>query len=356
MKKKLLKVFIILVLAVVLGYVLFYTIINLRVKIDLNGSSVVDIPYNNTYEDEGVKARLNKKDITNKVVVNNNIDYQKIGKYEIKYTIKYLGINKTVKRFVNIIDNEGPTITLKGQNPVYLAYGKTFTDPGCEVADNYDKEVKVIVSGLDKIKKDKPGEYVIEYKADDSSGNYTVVKRRVVVEDRIVVKNGVTYVDDILIVNKKYSIPKNYGGENKEATNQLKKLQDAAKKAGHNMPLCSGYRSYSLQSTLYNDYVKRNGQALADTFSARPGHSEHQTGLAFDVGKVSDDYGTTEAGKWLSKNAHLYGFIIRYPKGKEAITGYKYEPWHIRYLGVENATKVYKSGLCLEEYLKVEGK
>ena len=96
-----------------------------------------------------------------------------------------------------------------------------------------------------------------------------------------------------------------------------------------------------------------DGQALADTYSARPGHSEHQTGLAFDVGAIDDNFGSTAAGKWLANNAHLYGFIIRYPKGKENITGYKYEPWDIRFLGIDIATKVYESGLTLDEYLGI---
>ena len=91
----------------------------------------------------------------------------------------------------------------------------------------------------------------------------------------------------------------------------------------------------------------------ADTYSARAGHSEHQTGLAFDVGKIDDNYGNTKEGVWLKNNAHIYGFIIRYPKGKEHITGYKYEPWHIRYLGVDIATKVYNKGVTLEEYLGI---
>ena len=115
------------------------------------------------------------------------------------------------------------------------------------------------------------------------------------------------------------------------------------------MPLLSGYRSYYTQQYLYNSYVSTYGRESADTFSARPGHSEHQTGLAFDVGSIDDYYGDTPAGIWLKENAHYYGFIIRYPKGKEHITGYKYEPWHIRYLGVDIATDIYNKGVTLEE-------
>lgn len=120
----------------------------------------------------------------------------------------------------------------------------------------------------------------------------------------------------------------------------------------------SGYRSYNTQTALYNSYVSNNGQAAADKYSAKPGQSEHQTGLAIDITcealnyLLDDTFADTEEGKWVSENAHRFGFIVRYPKGKEEITGYSYEPWHIRYLGTELATKVFESGLTLEEYLE----
>lgn len=160
-----------------------------------------------------------------------------------------------------------------------------------------------------------------------------------------------TYVGGVLIVNKNYALPRNYGGYNSAAASALSRLQAGAKNAGFSMPLLSGYRSFDYQDKLYRKYAAEDGIAAANTYSAWPGHSEHQTGLAFDVGSISNNYGSTRAGKWLAAHAHEYGFIIRYPKGKEHITGYQYEPWHVRYLGVDLATKVYKSGLCLEEYL-----
>lgn len=162
-----------------------------------------------------------------------------------------------------------------------------------------------------------------------------------------------TYVGGVLIVNKNHALPRSYGGYNSAsaAVSALNRLQAGAKNAGFSMPLLSGYRSFDYQDKLYRKYAAEDGVAAANTYSAWPGHSEHQTGLAFDVGSISNNYGSTRAGKWLAAHAHEYGFIIRYPKGKEHITGYQYEPWHVRYLGVDLATKVYKSGLCLEEYL-----
>lgn len=163
-----------------------------------------------------------------------------------------------------------------------------------------------------------------------------------------------TYIDGVLLVNKEYALPRDYGdGADETAYQALLKLQQGARWAGYSMPMMSGFRSFETQDELYNDYAQVDGAEVADTYSAWPGHSEHQTGLAFDVGWVNLQFANTGAGKWLANHAHEYGFIIRYPQGKEDITGYQYEPWHIRYLGVDLATEVYESGLCLEEYLGV---
>lgn len=165
---------------------------------------------------------------------------------------------------------------------------------------------------------------------------------------------NLTYINGILVVNKKYSVPSTYSpGVNGTAYNAYIALKNAANAAGYSMPLISGYRSYQTQVNLYNRYVAQYGESIANTFSAKPGHSEHQTGLAFDVGSIDNNYGNTSAGIWLAQNAHKFGFIIRYPKGKESITGYQYEPWHIRYLGTSVATDIYNKGVCLEEYLGI---
>lgn len=168
-------------------------------------------------------------------------------------------------------------------------------------------------------------------------------------------ENGLTYVDGILIANKTYGLPSTYApGLDSTTESQFNALSDAAAQEGLNIWLASGYRSYDYQSSIYNNYVSIYGSETADTFSARPGHSEHQTGLAIDVNSIDDSFAGTPEAIWLENHAHEYGFIIRYPKGKENITGYKYEPWHIRYLGVEKATAVYNSGLTLEEYLGID--
>jgi D-alanyl-D-alanine carboxypeptidase len=136
-----------------------------------------------------------------------------------------------------------------------------------------------------------------------------------------------------------------------------------AKISGITFNLQSGYRAYSLQVSLYNGYVKSQGQTVADRQSARPGHSEHQTGLAADLGgatqpgcDVEQCYADTPEGKWLAANGYKYGFIIRYPADKESVTGYMYEPWHIRYVGTEISTKMHHDNVAtLEELFNVAG-
>ncbi|GGA64974.1 D-alanyl-D-alanine carboxypeptidase family protein [Ornithinibacillus halotolerans] len=167
-----------------------------------------------------------------------------------------------------------------------------------------------------------------------------------------------TYVQGILIANKKYPLPANYApGESKEARNAFNKMAAAAKKDGIGLVAFSTYRSYATQQSTYDYWVSKDGQSAADRYSAKPGTSEHQTGLAFDIhetGKYDTRFEESDGTRWMAENAHTFGFIVRYPKGKEHITGYMYEPWHLRYLGVDIATKVFNSGLTLEEYLGIQ--
>jgi len=172
--------------------------------------------------------------------------------------------------------------------------------------------------------------------------------------------NGVTeptYVQGVLIANKTYALPSDYNPYNgdiaPEVQEAFNKMQKDAAAEGLNLYISSGFRSYDYQAGLYERYASRDGYDMADTYSARAGHSEHQTGLAFDLNTIDDSFANTPEGIWVAENCYKYGFIIRFPKGKEDKTGYQYEPWHLRYLGVDLATKVYNSGLCLEEYLGI---
>jgi len=187
-------------------------------------------------------------------------------------------------------------------------------------------------------------------------------------------KDGVTYVDGHIIANKTYPLPSSYVPKNThtDAGNQkycqtciVNDAWDAwtlmkadATSLGLNIWIQSGYRSYEAQKGLYDKYVSRDGKLAADTYSARPGHSEHQTGYAFDLNTITDAFSNTDEGKWVNENAYKYGFIIRYPKGKEDITGYKYESWHLRYVGKDLAEKLYNNGdwITMEEYFGITSK
>ena len=141
----------------------------------------------------------------------------------------------------------------------------------------------------------------------------------------------------------------------------LEELFAAAKKAGHGLTLASGYRSYDYQVQVYNGFVATEGRAEAERSSAKPGYSEHQTGLAVDVCNSSDSCLVLEkfspdspAATWLASNAPSFGFIIRYPADKESVTGYKHEPWHLRFVGKELAQQVQQTGKTLEEFFQIQ--
>lgn len=172
-------------------------------------------------------------------------------------------------------------------------------------------------------------------------------------------KDGVTYVDGLLIVNKTYSLPKSYGpgGLTPETNAAFEEMKKGAAKDGYSIKVCSGYRSYSDQGYLFSSYSLRDGStAYADFYSARPGHSEHQSGLCADINQASRYFNGSPVAQWLEKNCWKYGFIIRYPYGKEGVTGYNYESWHVRYVGKEKAKRLTESGQTIEEYYGLTSK
>lgn len=144
----------------------------------------------------------------------------------------------------------------------------------------------------------------------------------------------------------------------KEAAEALEKMFASAKESGISLFAVSGYRSFDRQKNLFDAEVNRVGEEKAEQAVAVPGSSEHQSGLAMDIGSQSTNFQLTEGfadtkeGKWLAENAHRFGFILRYPKGKETITHYEFEPWHFRYVGVKAATSIYEHQWTLEEYFQ----
>lgn len=165
---------------------------------------------------------------------------------------------------------------------------------------------------------------------------------------------GPTYINGILIANKTYALPSWWGdGLTAETVAAFDAMSAEAAGSGHNLYISSGFRSYASQAAIYNSLVAQVGVAGADRDTARPGHSEHQTGLTIDLNCICEGFGYQADGQWVAANAHRFGFIVRYPQGKEHVTGYIWEPWHLRYLGVETATAVYNSGSTLEEFLGI---
>lgn len=171
------------------------------------------------------------------------------------------------------------------------------------------------------------------------------------------------------LVNKHYALPAGYvpelealgypygsGALRPEAAQAFRAMVDAARAEDVSLRGVSAYRSYAGQKITYNNYLKKYRQSVVDNFSARPGHSEHQTGLALDINVASSraHFENTRAFAWLKAHCAEYGFILRYDQGKEAVTGYRFEPWHYRYVGVDIAKACMEQGLCYEEYLALQ--
>lgn len=305
------------------------------------------------------------------------IDTSKLGDIKVVLVFKNKDdIEEKKDVIVKVVDTQVPVIEGKKEFTLYIGNDINLLD-GASVSDNSKEEIKIDVVG--DYDKNNIGTYNLKYVAVDSSGNkgefefvlnvisdpnnrtFTTSKG---FSGRVV--NGVTYIDGVLIANKSYSLPSDYGpGLIWETQNAFYMLRNDAAYLGYNLIIGSGYRSYYTQQTLYNNYAARDGYAAADRYSARAGYSEHQTGLAFDVCDndrldvcVNSGFDDTDQARWISDNCYKYGLILRYPYGKEDITGYMYESWHLRYVGVDLATKLYNGGnwITLEEYFGIDSK
>lgn len=371
MKKKYVVILIISLIVLLIGGALFFIKskeLNVKFKKD-NTVSINKKVYNTDFVVKVKNGKLKSKKTT--------VDTSKLGKKKIKYVFtNYFDHKKTLTYTIKIIDKEKPVIKFTD---------KLTTEVGTEidllkdvtVEDNSKEKIKITVSGDYDF--NKIGEYKLYYIAKDSSGNKAKEEFTLNVTEKKVVqapanadktfktskgfsgytKNGLTYIDGYLIANKTYSLPSTYNpGLNSDVVAKANVMFDAAKKEGLNIYISSGFRSYNTQKNLYNNYVNRDGKAAADTYSARAGHSEHQTGLAFDVNQISSAFDNTAEAKWLASNAYKYGFILRYPKGKDGETGYMYESWHFRYVGNDLAAKLYNGGnwITMESYFGITSK
>ncbi|MBD5111246.1 MAG: M15 family metallopeptidase [Ruminococcaceae bacterium] len=237
---------------------------------------------------------------------------------------------------------EGGSLTI-GSGAELLVYGDLNLNGTLEIGGEMSIAKNASISGSGRI--------IVEDSFDQINCDGYVTAE--IVPPNPIEVDGVTYVGGVLVANKMYSLPEDYGsGLSGELCAALDEMHNGT---GYSFLIMSGFRSYEVQKNLFWSYVEYDGYDNAITYSAYPGTSEHQTGLAVDLGWVDEQYAYTEEGMWLAKNCQDYGFIIRYPQGKQHITGYIYEPWHVRYLGKSTAKLVHDSGLTLEEFLRVEG-
>lgn len=281
---------------------------------------------------------------------------------------------KKINFKLNVIDDEAPIIKNVKDLEVNVD-SKINLLEDIETTDNSHDEITLKIEGEYDLS--KAGTYNLKYVASDNSDNVSSKEFKLIVKDvikatnntvvgttskgySITKVNGIYYINDILITNKTYNLPNTYapGGLLNVFSANFNQMKNDAAKEGIILNIISGYRSYYDQAYIYNNYVTTDGQANADTYSARAGHSEHQTGLAADINSLNQNFINSKEGKWLNNNCYKYGFIIRYPKGKESITGYMYEPWHIRYVGTSLSKELYNNGnwISLEEYFGITSK
>lgn len=268
----------------------------------------------------------------------------------------------------------GSVLVLSACKPVDWAeqqWNSAFNDTKEEKIKN-ENENKSLDDPQDQTPSESDGPEETDQQADLPWLNETVT---VSGDGKAIVQN----LDDMLIVaNKERNLPEDYEPADlvipnvpfpfkedlpkkklrKEAALSAEVLFKAAEEQGLELLAQSGYRSYDTQVSIFAYNADQYGEEKANQTSAQPGQSEHQTGLSLDVTspqvnyQLVEEFGETKEGKWLAENAYKYGFIIRYLKGKEEITGYQYEPWHLRYVGNEHAKEIHERGITLEEYLK----
>lgn len=324
-KKKRIKKSIKFIISLFIVIIISYITITILKNID-NPEMTIPLPKQTEQKDETTKEleKLNysENDITliKKYVSNNNIDYLINNKVNNETAINFINEKYYIDEYLQD----------------YLNYYN----------DNKDKTYNEIITIINTHINDEF--YTNTIKTDTSLGKYVLLNKYYYADN--------TYPNEELIkVDGKYHINGTSVKLTKECYDAFLSMYNDAYEAGYGFKLKSAYRSYDTQVSTYNYWVStENGdKAKADIYSARAGHSEHQTGYAFDIRDYDykyEDYGKSESFTWVSQNAHKYGFIIRFPKGKEHITGYQYESWHYRYCGIECATYIYENNITFEEY------
>ncbi len=243
-----------------------------------------------------------------------------------------------------------------------MIYNEESTESYGEVSETVSEQSEETVSEEPSVPEEStiPEESILPEESTETSMEESTVPDENLTANGFVITvvDGVTYIDGILVVNKTYSLPAEYPVTSLTAETYAAyiEMQKAAKEDGISLYSVSDFRSYDYQAGLYDRYCQRDGKEKADTYSARPGHSEHQTGMAIDLNMASSAFTGSKEALWIAEHCAEYGFIIRYPEGKMDITGYKYEPWHVRYVGKEFAQKLYLGDgqfTTMEEYFGI---
>ena len=384
MKKKKKKIVILILLIIILIILTILLIQHLLFKNDKNIFSSL-----NNYKEENYNLYVSyydkNNDLDKEKIVNfinycsqSNIDcvnsYDKLIEYYTLDDFKLENLDKYVnlKNKYSTIENSNIIKLINNELEEYIE--NINTDQSLKDENNKDYIVNFLLNLINEkyYKKDNLERYVNYYSKSNNLTSKEIVTNVNSNLDTPFYENYEstdTSKDTLMIVNKHYKIENNYKPDNlvtvlsehgypnkirADVYEEFKKMYNAAKNDNVSIFIASPYRSYSDQNSLYTYYVNTDGKQNADTYSARPGFSEHHTGLAMDLipeyGLDLDTFENSDGFKWMQENAYKYGFILRYPKDKEYITGYIYEPWHYRYVGISAATTIKNEGLTFEEY------
>ncbi len=384
MKKRKKKIVILILLIIILIILTILLIQHLLFKNDKNIFNSL-----NNYKEENYNLYvsyyeknngLDKEEIVNFInyCSQSNIDcensYDKLIEYYTLDDFKLENLDKYVnfKNKYSTIENSNIIKLINNELEEYIENSNT--DQSLKDENNKDYIVNFLLNLINEkyYKKDNLERYVNYYSKNNNLTSKEIVANVNSNLDTTFYENYEstdTSKDTLMIVNKHYKIENNYKPDNlvtvlsehgypnkirADVYEEFKKMYNAAKNDNVSIFIASPYRSYSDQNALYTYYVNTDGKQNADTYSARPGFSEHHTGLAMDLipeyGLDLDTFENSDGFKWMQENAYKYGFILRYPKDKEYITGYIYEPWHYRYVGINAATTIKNEGLTFEEY------
>ena len=384
MKKRKKKIVILILLIIILIILTILLIQHLLFKNDKNIFNSL-----NNYKEENYNLYvsyyeknngLDKEEIVNFInyCSQSNIDcensYDKLIEYYTLDDFKLENLDKYVnfKNKYSTIENSNIIKLINNELEEYIENSNT--DQSLKDENNKDYIVNFLLNLINEkyYKKDNLERYVNYYSKNNNLTSKEIVTNVNSNLDTTFYENYEstdTSKDTLMIVNKHYKIENNYKPDNlvtvlsehgypnkirADVYEEFKKMYNAAKNDNVSIFIASPYRSYSDQNALYTYYVNTDGKQNADTYSARPGFSEHHTGLAMDLipeyGLDLDTFENSDGFKWMQENAYKYGFILRYPKDKEYITGYIYEPWHYRYVGINAATTIKNEGLTFEEY------